>query len=124
MRRLDVKEFLEHYITDVPIFPSTFPTHVDNVVIFDFIGNVTIGDGLSETQLVLITRATSMGEAEELALNARKELLKVSNKYIGDIHLMYLRPIGKHAEYSGNDENGREYFEIRFRMLLDEKEQT
>lgn len=123
MRRLDVKEFIERYVTRVPVYPSNFPSHIDNVIMFEFSGNVDRGQQVSGAQLVLYTRATSMGEAETIALDARDSLKDITNVYIGDTHVILLKAIGKTVDYGGNDDNGREYFVSRFTMLLDDKEQ-
>lgn len=123
MQRLEVKEFLEQFITEVPLFPSNFPTHIDDVIMFEFTGNVDRGQQVSGAQLVIYTRATTLDDAERIALGVRKKLTQVTNKYIGDTHVLYIKAIGKHVDYGGNDENGREYFVSRFNMLLDDKEQ-
>lgn len=123
MKRLDVKGFLELYIKDTPIYPSNFPEHLDDVMMFDFSGNIKRNQNLAETQLMLYSRSKDMGKAEANLLNILGQLGGLTNKYIGTTHVLQIKPLGKHVDYAGNDENGREYFVTRLSMLLDDKEQ-
>lgn len=123
MRRLEVKQFLENYTNDVPIYPSRFPLEVDTGYMFEFTGDTNLEGSLSRAQLTLFSRSDDIAVAEELIYTVKQQIQDKSNFDIGDTHVLRITTIGKHAEYVGIDDNDRYYFSSRFTLLVDNIEQ-
>lgn len=121
MRRLDVKEFLDEYVNGYPIFPSNFPMKLDRCYMFDFTGSTNRGENVSESQITIVSRSPNIDEAEGMSLDLKKKLNKLTNVDIGDTNVILIEAIGKHADFGGEDKNKRYYFQLRYRLLLDDK---